>query len=271
VPEPAAQGPGAVVVLAAAGVALLVASPVGAYGPDGHRAAGRTAAPLLCERAAGEVERLGGGDDLGELGLWADQIRSDPDFAAAAPWHYINVADGEALAAIRPPLEGDVLWAIGEFSGRLADLSLDDATRSVALKFLTHFIVDLHQPLHVGLAADRGGNEVALRFRGQSTNLHRLWDTHVIERTDESIADYTAELMRLAAALDPAVSLDPLVWAQESLDLRTRVYNFGAAGREPRREYLDFAARVTRERLAVAALRLAGTLNAILCDPAQGD
>jgi hypothetical protein len=214
--------------------------------------------------AAREVRRLGDGDDLGEIGLWADRIRSDPEYADTSPWHYMNIADGESLAEFEHPPEGDVLWAIARFSSRLGNESLGRDARSEALKFLTHFVVDLHQPLHVGLAEDRGGNEVMLRFRGERTNLHRFWDTHAVVQAGQSLRANTAEVTRLAAASVADAGTDPLQWAQESLDLRARVYDFGSA--EPPQAYLDFAAQVTQERLVLASLRLAATLNGIFCD-----
>ena len=174
-------------VASVATLALCVIEQAAAYGPAGHLIAGRAAEPLLCRAAADAIVALGDGDDLGELGLWADQIRSDPAYADAAPWHYMNVDDDSTVAAFEHPPEGDVLWAIGYFRDRLADRSLPDAERAEALRFLVHFIVDLHQPLHVGRADDRGGNSVELRFRGEGTNLHRFWDTDVIEVTNLSI------------------------------------------------------------------------------------
>jgi hypothetical protein len=236
-----------------------------AYGPKGHLIAGRAAEPLLCERAAAAVARLGGSEDLGELGLWADRIRSNAAYASSGPWHYMNIADGVQLARYTHPPEGDVLWAIEHFSRRLGDGRLDNAARAEALRFLVHFIVDVHQPLHVGKAGDRGGNEIELRFEGEVTNLHRLWDTHAVDWADLSVPAYVRAVEALMEDDESEPSLDPLVWAGESLALRDGVYDFGREGRQPPKAYLDFAARVTRQRLALAAERLAGTLNAIFC------
>jgi hypothetical protein len=248
------------------GLVALVVSPIAfAYGPEGHLIAGRVAQELLCERTRAELVVLGAGEDLGELGLWADRIRSDQAFADSGPWHYLNIASGVPLAAFEHPSEGDVLWAIQHFSDRLRDESIAAADRAEALKFLVHFIVDLHQPLHVGLAADRGGNAVRVGFRGQASNLHRLWDTHAIEWTGLSVRDYSRQVRREVLADDRSISLNPLVWAEESLALRSRVYDFGEPGREPDAAYMDFAASTTRDRLVQAARRLAGTLDAILC------
>jgi hypothetical protein len=254
--------------LCACGACLfaLCVSPAGAFGPQGHLIAGRAAEPALCAPAAMEIARLGAGNDLGEMGLWADRIRSEPAFAHTGPWHYLNIANGALLADYQSPPEGDVLWAIEHFSRRLADRRLRDEARAEALKFLVHFIVDLHQPLHVGLADDRGGNTIGLRFRGEATNLHRLWDTQAIAWADGSVGTYTRVIAELVRVAPGEPSLVPLVWAEESLFLRPQIYAFGRAGREPARSYLDFAAATTRQRLTLAARRLAGTLNAILCD-----
>lgn len=252
---------GCIVTLACLGFLSTTAA---AYGPEGHLIAGRAAAPMLCQRAASVVAELTGGEDLAGIGLWADRIRSDPAYANAAPWHYINVPDGVRLADAEHPPEGDVLVAIERFSAGVGDPGLPQSERAEALRFLVHFVVDVHQPLHVGLAGDRGGNAIDLVFRGERTNLHRLWDTHAIDWTGLSVRDYVRSIssdVRDAGA----VSLDPQVWAEESLALRSRVYAYGRAGQAPSADYLDFAARTTRERLGLAARRLAGTLNSLLC------
>ena len=252
-------------VAALALLAGLIAVDAVAYGPEGHLIVGRAAAPVLCPRAGAGVARLGGGEDLGELGLWADRIRSDPAYADAAPWHYVNIPNGETIADHVTPPEGDVLWAIEHFRARLGDAGLDDRERGEALRFLVHFVVDLHQPLHVGLAEDRGGNEIAIVYGGETINLHRFWDSQVIERAGIPQVEYTARIAGAAAAVVDDIVLDHGVWAGESLALRRTVYSFGVDGREPAAEYLEVASELTTNRLALAAARLAATLNSIFC------
>jgi hypothetical protein len=255
-------------------MASLIAVDAFAHGPQGHLIAGRAAAPLLCPRAAAEVARLGGGEDLGELGLWADRIRSNPAYANAAPWHYVNIPDGASIADHVTPPEGDVLWAIEHFRARLGDTSLDDRERGEALRFLVHFVVDLHQPLHVGRAEDRGGNEIEIVYEGETIDLHSFWDTQAVERHRQNIeragipdAAHLSRVMQAAAArtIDDDSVLDHEVWAAESLAYRSTVYSFGTAGRELSAEYVEEAASVTMLRLELAAARLAATLNSIFC------
>lgn len=59
--------------------------------------------------------------------------------------------------------------------------------------FITHFVGDLHQPLHTGLYSDRGGNDVVVQFFGEETNLHALWDIHLVSRIVSDWQDYAKE------------------------------------------------------------------------------
>ncbi|HEY8519924.1 MAG TPA: S1/P1 nuclease [Gammaproteobacteria bacterium] len=244
------------------------ASPAAAYGPSGHRIVGLVAEPLLCAAARAEVDALADGERLPDIGLWADNIRRDERWAHSAPWHYMNVADGASLASYRSPREGDVLSAIERFSRELRDAGRPRASRLVALRFLVHFVADVHQPLHVGREEDRGGNRVEVRYGRTEVNLHRFWDTDVIRRSGLSDAAYARELAALVRAARGEPPGTPRDWAAESLALRETVYSFDARSRVLDRAYLERADQVTRRRLAQAGVRLAHTLNALWCDGA---
>lgn len=236
------------------------------FGAEGHRIAGRVAQERLCDRAAAEIDTLAAGERLEHLGVWADRIRSEDRWAHTAPWHYMNVADAVPLERYRTPEEGDVLWAIAHFGVRLADDSLASGARLEALRFLTHFVVDLHQPLHVGRASDRGGNQIrVVTTDGLEVNLHRFWDTEAIRLAGLPEDAYVAQVLDLVAAQsDSWGGLAPLEWARESRDLRSRVYDF--RGNRLSRAYLDGAVRITQRRLAQAGTRLAAEINRLLCD-----
>jgi len=238
-----------------------------AYGPEGHLIAGMEAERRLCPAARAQIETLTGGQRLPELGLWADRIRGDPAYAASSPWHYMNIADGASIGGFRHGPEGDVLEAIARFKRALANRSLAPAERAEALKFLVHFVVDIHQPLHVGRASDRGGNTIELTFRGERMDLHRFWDTGVIALEGLSVRGYLRGLRAELDARDAAaVVLDPVVWAEESLALRPAVYAFDPRAGTLDAAYVERAQAITRRRLAAAAVRLAATLNDVLCE-----
>ena len=121
-----------------------------AFGSDGHLIVGYVADKYLCAATRRAIKPLMGGYSLGDIGIWADRIRSDPDWYQASSWHYLNVGDRQSIARRRRPPRGDVLTALDKFQRQLQDKSLDAQMRAQALRFVVHFVADVHQPLHVG-------------------------------------------------------------------------------------------------------------------------
>jgi hypothetical protein len=244
----------------------LIAAQAHAYGPGGHIIAGLAAEPLVCADARATIARLAGGASLADIGLWADRVRGDERWAHAAPWHYINVPDAARLRDVAHPPEGDVLEAIERYRAVLGDRRRDDAERLEALRWLVHLVVDIHQPLHVGRAEDRGGNRIDVHYEDKTVNLHAFWDTDAIALAGLRPRAYAARIagrVRELAARERRSSAED--WATESLGLRAAVYEFDAATGRLSAAYLRTARRVTEERLALAAARLANTLDAALC------
>jgi len=245
-------------------LAALAYLPAFAFGPAGHRIAGELAEPLLCERAAAEIAALAGGESLAEIGLWADTIRGDDGWRHTAPWHYMNIDDDQPIEAFEHPDEGDVLAAIERHAEQLAT-SISAEQRAEALRFLVHFVVDIHQPLHVGREADRGGNAIDVTYRREASNLHRFWDTDVLRLEGLSEREHAARVAPLVRIFAGRDRTSPRDWAAESLALRPLVYGFRGRGTVSLDDaYLDSAETVIRVRLAQAAVRLAATLNALL-------
>src|SRR5690606_7611338 len=144
-----------------------------AWGPLGHRLVVRLAQAQLAPPAQVEVQRLlatEGLQSLADIANWADELRSsDPGLGRrSARWHYVNLGElgcrYDAQAACR---DGNcVVEAINAQAAILGDRGRSDAERLQALKFLVHFVGDVHQPMHAGYARDRGGNTVQLQLHG---------------------------------------------------------------------------------------------------------
>lgn len=245
------------------------------YGPTAHRIVGMVAASYLCPDATAAVDDILDGESLAEAGLWADRIRGDPAWRHASPWHYVNIADDVPVETAEGGGErGDVLRAIARFRAESGDAAVPPARRAEALRFLVHFVADVHQPLHVGRAEDRGGNEIDVVVEGKRTNLHALWDAELLLRRDRrehgySVADQAREVRALTAqdarALQRSGVLD---WAGESKAVRPYVYGYArpAAGPfAPDDAYLAMAGQVSMLRLSQSAVRLAGVLNELFC------
>ena len=67
------------------------------------------------------------------------------------------------------------------------DDKLDKDEQTEALKFLIHFLGDIHQSLHVE-ALDRGGNEIHVCFYdrcARDENLHGIWDTDILHKIND--------------------------------------------------------------------------------------
>ena len=241
------------------------------YGADAHRIAGLIAQERICAEAEQEVRILGQGQDLDTLGLWADRARGEREWQHSAPWHYMNIPDGARLEDYRHPPEGDILWAIKHFAATLADRQESLAERRDALRFLVHFVVDLHQPLHVGRESDRGGNRIDVDpGTGEPVNLHRFWDTEAVELTGLAPEEYARSLSETIAANADEWEHDTLMdWAHESRELRPDVYDFNSRNNRLTREYLTNAERITRLRLAQAGVRLGAEINRALCSPSS--
>jgi hypothetical protein len=165
--------------LAATVFVLSVPAPVLAWSRFAHEATGHLADGDLSPAARAAVLELLDGSSLAEVGSWADEVRSDrPE---TAPLHYVN---GPLETLVPTPADfdlpqGNVYSAVLGYSGILADVDQPREQRIEALKFLVHFLADLHQPLHSGFAEDRGANDIPVLYRGEVINLHRYWDNQI--------------------------------------------------------------------------------------------
>ncbi|MCL4793913.1 MAG: S1/P1 nuclease [Bryobacteraceae bacterium] len=160
---------------------LLLQSAAWGWGRDGHALIGRIAERHLTPEARAAVARLlEDGETLSSIGSWADEIRNER--RETSTWHYINLPITQPRGDWRAycPASGCVVSVIPDMMARLRDRSRSRAERAEALKFLTHFVGDLHQPLHTGDRGDRGGNDVPVVFRDRPGNLHSIWDTPIL-------------------------------------------------------------------------------------------
>lgn len=185
-------------------------------------------------------------DLLVDASTWPDDVRSE---LKNGSWHYIDIPRGTQRGPQAPFCGpgGCVTKAIADQLAILKDQSADSRKRADALRYLIHFVGDLHMPLHASTNNDEGGNCVPVRyFRRQpqeqhgyySPNLHALWDTAILERDMEGAdpfeyADFLARLF--SADFDQWKSAGIRVddWAWESHDLAESVAYGGLNPRIP--------------------------------------
>lgn len=243
------------------------------WGPNGHRIVGEIAERHLTEAARQGVSAILGADEsLAEAATWPDDIRSDPAWGHAAPWHFVSIDDHETLATTARSEEGDVLEAMKRFEAVLRDPEAPKERKVEALRFYVHFVGDVHQPLHVGRRDDRGGNSIRVRWFREPRNLHSVWDSGLIESEELSFTEYVRFIDDATKEEIGAWQAAPYEeWVRESFCLRSQVYHFGAEaasepGEEPRLGfgYAFHQGPTVDRRLLEAGVRLAGHLNAIL-------
>lgn len=234
-----------------------------ALGPNGHRIVAKIAEDNLEPAAKKALMEISNGDPLAKLANWPDTIRSDESWDYAKPWHYISIDDDEEFTGLHRNKAGDILKALSDFEKILRDKTVSKKEKWQALAFYIHFVGDIHQPLHVGRRDDRGGNEITVKWFGQPTKLHVVWDSSIIENQKLSYTEYADFLNNQSVETitfwQNAVYLD---WAKDSKAYRPNVYNF-PEDKELGYKYAYKNTPILNEQISKAGIRLAGMLNNI--------
>ena len=233
----------------------------------GHRIVGLIAQANLTAEAREEIEKmLPGSMSLADAAVWPDhEGRSMRDFD---PLHYVSIPENAGGYDQRRdcPERNCMVEAFRWFSAVIADKNAPMLMRRLALRYVAHLVGDMHQPLHAGRSADRGGIDMPVSYKGETTNLHFFWDTNLVEletgNEEEIAARLSANLTEEEHHLWQAGG--PEQWTNESLMLvRTYAYKTGASI-ELSDDYVEKARPVVRSRLVQAGIRLAWSLNTAL-------
>lgn len=243
---------------------LFAAAPATAYGPTGHRVIAELAYGYLTPDARAAVDAILGDEFLAEAATLPDEMRSNPDEfwrVEANPYHYINVPSGMTYEESEKNPAGDALTALEKFTAVLADESASAGEKRRALWFVVHLVGDLHQPLHVGHTEDRGGNWVDVVFMEELTNLHSLWDEHLIQHQRLSFTEWARFLERKIKPehIEEWQRAKPIDWVHEDLVLRDDIYanSTGILSWD----YVYKYTPLIKSQLSKGGVRLAGYLN----------
>lgn len=251
-------------------VAALVGAapaPAVAWGAVGHRITGAVAEQLLTPTTARAVAAiLQPGETLADAANWADYIRSRPEWKRADPWHYVTALDGAPYSPDAAPPEGDAVTALASYRLVLRDPATGEVERREALRWVLHLVGDLHQPLHVGCRADRGGNDYKVTVWGAdgrptAANIHSVWDRALVIADPRPFGDVARELVGKVGPGD--ANPDPLAWVAESSALCRALY---PADPNVTPEYVAAWHPVALDRLRRAGARIAAVLNEALGD-----
>jgi hypothetical protein len=185
--------------ISSAFVCLLLVFPAFGWWETGHRTIARIAVAHLNPKTRTRVAQLLGvrdtpsvvSDAMAAASTWPDETKEQTRTGA---WHFIDLALQDTRKDIpgRCPNGNCVTARIEIFSRQLARRTPSPVSDRDALRYLIHFIGDVHQPLHTISDADLGGNCEQIRPFGNARNLHALWDGGIVEsmaRSDRRLAD----------------------------------------------------------------------------------
>jgi len=209
------------------------------------------------------------GAPLVTAALFADEYRVTHQ--ETFRWHFVDIPfDASGYDETRDCevlTNGDcIIHAIDRAKAVIKDPKAKPFDRADALKYLVHFVGDLHQPFHaIERNGDEGGNKVKVKFfDDDDTNLHSVWDSGLILHTERPAEDYAALLKQQLAGMNESVwrTGTTVDWALESHAAGKLAYvdNHAVLGQA----YQDAQIVVVDKRLALAAARLAWILEEIL-------
>ncbi|HUB59831.1 MAG TPA: S1/P1 nuclease [Puia sp.] len=249
---------------------LVLSAALLSWGVTGHRTIGKIAANHLTPQATAAVRELIGDTTLAEISTWPDEVRSQPAYRNTATWHYINLPLGLSFTEFEAKVKG--MTRENVYSALLRQEQILGSTASTrpqkveALKYIVHFVGDLHQPMHVSREEDKGGNTIQLNYDGNGTNLHALWDSKLIDHQGLTYEQMAEKYDHATAAQIRQWQSEPLIqWIWESYQVSSRLYAEVDAmkSRTIDDSYYQAHIGIIGDRIEKAGIRLAGVLNEI--------
>jgi len=234
------------------------------WGKTGHRVVGEVAQQYLTGKAKRQIKKLLKGATLAEVANYADAIKSDRAYDKFMTWHYVNFGPDQEYRNVEPNPEGDVVVGILRCKAILEDENRSEADHVFYLKMLIHLIGDLHQPMHAGRSENRGGNDIQIQWFGNGSNLHRLWDTNMINHYGMSYTELSKKVDKLSRKERKLLAQgDVYSWVEESQDIANKIYASVQVGDKLGYSYSYANWQTVEEQLLKGGVRLAAVLNTV--------
>ncbi len=264
-----------------------------AWGQNGHRIVAEICELHLSSHAKSEIQKVLGKNYLAEIANWPDYVKSEKGWDFAESWHYTTVHSNQTINQVISQYASDTKIndateaidlmlkilnndknAIEYFENLMKKnraKPLNNSTKATALAFFVHIVGDIHQPLHVGKNKDHGGNKISVMFFGERSNLHRVWDTNIIEHEKLSYTEFAHFINKATESEIKNYQNSTMQdWANESISLRENIYNtiYDYTDRDSglpsfSYKYTHDYTPLVKERLLSAGVRLAGILEGV--------
>lgn len=251
-------------------VALIIYLPVQsmAWGMLGHRIVAQVAESYLNKKTKREIKKILGNESLAIASNWADFIKAEPSYNYLSNWHYINLPAGLSQGDVSSRLLSDTTTnaytKINFLATELKNRSLEADKKVMYLKILIHLVGDLHQPMHTGRFEDLGGNRVQVTWFNESSNLHRVWDSDLIESQDLSYTEYSKAINFIEAyQLKSFQNETTAEWVYDSYKISEEIYSKIKNGDKIGYRYIYDNIAIAEKQMVKGGARLAALLNSI--------
>ncbi len=234
------------------------------WGKTGHRAVGEIAGKYLSKKAGKEILKLLDGHSLAFVANYGDDIKSDHQYDSYGPWHYVNFPFGEKYETYPKSEKGDIIQGIEKCIAVLKDDNSRKEDKVFYLKMLVHFMGDLHQPLHIGIEEDKGGNDFQVLWFKKGTNLHSVWDSKMLDSYEMSYSEVATNTDVLSKEQVEAIKKGNILdWMYDSRALCENIYAHTEIGEKLSYNYMYEYMDTMRSQLQKGGIRLAKLLNEI--------
>ncbi len=232
------------------------------WSKTGHRVIGEVAQEYLSGKTKRALKKLLGEESLASVANFADEIKADRSFSKFFSWHFVNFPADKKYTDVEPSESGDIVMGIQNCIAIIKDENRTRADQIFYLKMLVHLIGDLHQPMHVGRLEDKGGNDIQIEWFGRGSNLHRLWDSNMINDYGLSYTELADKLPKLSRKEQKVVQQgDVYDWVKESQELANELYDSVEVGEKLGYKYSYKYWGTVESQLQKGGLRLAKVLN----------
>ena len=264
-------------ILIAAMSIIMLMSNISAFGwgQKGHDVVAAIAEQHLTRKAKKAITEILDGKSIVYYSSWMDNIQNSPDwdkgYNKTKTWHYANVDKGETYQTMQKNENGDVITGLEFLTKELTENydNLTDSTRADYVKMIVHMVGDMHCPMHAGRLSDRGGNGTKVKWFGQNTNLHSIWDSKIIESARKwGYKEWVEQLDRTDKKFKKEVMRGTYEeWFKETVEGAASIYEYVESMQKenPNLSYqfvYDFSP-LLEDRLLVGGYRLAFVLNEI--------
>jgi hypothetical protein len=232
------------------------------WSKTGHRAIGKVAQEELSGRARRAMDKLLDGQSIASISNFADEIKADRRFREFSAWHYVNIPPDKDYSDVEPSKYGDLVAGIQKCIAMVKNDKNTKEDRVFYLKMLVHLIGDLHQPMHVGRVEDKGGNDIQVQWFGNGSNLHRVWDSNMINDYGMSYTELATSLPELNKNEKRAIQNGTVLeWVEESQEITNKLYESVEVGEKLAYSYSYTWWSTVESQLQKGGLRLAKILN----------